>query len=116
VQLTPESGTRAGQDGAKRKKGSKAHLTVDALGQLLAIHITPANAQDRDQVAALAEDVQDATGQTVTVAFVEQGYTGAEPRQPAAEQGTELAVVKLPVAKRDFVLLPRRWVIERDFG
>ena len=116
LQSTPESGARAGWDGAKRKKGAKVHLAVDTLGQVLAIHVTPANAQDRHQVAALAAAVQEATGQTVTLAFVDQGYTGELPRQAAAEQGIDLAVVKLPAAKRGFVLLPRRWVIERDFS
>ena len=116
VQSTPESGARAGWDGAKRKKGAKVHLAVDTLGHLLAIHVTPANAQDREQVAELAAAVQAATGQTVTVAFVDQGYTGDTPRQAAAAQGIDLAVVKLPAAKRGFVLLPRRWVVERDFG
>lgn len=116
LQSTPESGARAGWDGAKRKKGSKAHVAVDTLGQLLAIHVTPANASDRAQVAELAEAVQKATGQTVTLAYGDQGYTGAIPRQAAADQGMELVVVKLPAAKRGFVLLPRRWVIERDSG
>jgi transposase len=116
VQSTPESGARAGWDGAKRKKGTKVHLAVDTLGQLLAIHVTPANAQDREQVAELAGAVQTATGQRVTLAYVDQGYTGETPRQAAADQGIELIVVKLPTAKRGFVLLPRRWVVERDFG
>lgn len=116
LQSTPESGARAGWDGAKRKRGTKVHLAVDTLGQLLALHVTPANAQDRDQVAELAAAVQEATGQTVTMAYVDQGYTGSKPRQAAAEQGIELTVVKLPQAKRGFVLLPKRWVIERDFG
>ena len=116
LQSTPESGARAGWDGAKRKQGTKVHLAVDTLGQLLALHVTPANAQDREQVAELALAVQEATGPTVTVALVDQGYTGEAPRQAAAAQGIELSVVKLPQAKRGFVLLPRRWVIERDFG
>ena len=116
LQSTPESGARAGWDGAKRRKGSKVHLAVDTLGDLLAIHVTPANAQDRDQVAALAAAVQEATGETVTLADVDQGYTGDIPRQAAADQGIELLVVKHPSAKRGFVLLPRRWVVERDFG
>ncbi|MGN6485827.1 MAG: transposase, partial [Thermomicrobiales bacterium] len=64
----------------------------------------------------LAVAVQEATGQTVTLAWVDQGYTGDTPRQAAAEQGIDLAVVRLPEAKRGFVLLPRRWVVERDFG
>ena len=116
LQSSPESGHRAGYDGAKRRKGSKTHIAVDTLGHLLALHVTPANEQDRAQVAQLAQDVQDTTGQTVEVAFVDQGYTGDEPAQQAAEQGIDLMVVKLPAAKKDFVLLPRRWVVERSFG
>lgn len=116
LQSTPESGHRAGWDGAKRRKGSKVHLAVDTLGDLLAIHVTPANDQDRDQVAELAAAVQEATGETVTLAYVDQGYTGDRPRAAATDHGIELAVVRLPGAKRGFVLLPRRWVVERDFG
>ena len=116
LQSTPESGARAGWDGAKRKKGTKIHLAVDTLGHLLAIHVTPANAQDRAQEADLAVAVQETTGQTVTLAYVDQGYTGEAPRQAAAKEGIELMVVKLSQAKRGFVLLPRRWVVERDFG
>jgi transposase len=115
LQSTPESGARAGWDGAKRRTGSKVHLAVDTLGHLLAVQVTPANAQDRAQVTELAAAVQDATGQTVTLAYVDQGDTGETPRA-AAEVGIALTVVKLPEAKRGFVLLPRRWVVERDVG
>lgn len=116
LQSTPESGARAGWDGAKRRNGSKVHLAVDTLGQLLALDVTPANDQDRAHVAELAAAVQEATGETVTLAYVDQGYTGDTPRQVAADHGIVLEVVKLPQVKRGFVLLPRRWVIERDFG
>lgn len=116
LQSTPESGHRAGWDGAKRKKGSKVHLAIDTLGELLALHVTPADAQDRAQVAELAAAVQEATGETVTLAYVDQGYTGETPKADAAAHGIVLEVVKLPAAKRGFVLLPRRWVVERDFG
>src|ERR1700724_2804173 len=47
LQSTPESGARAGYDGAKRRKGSKVHAAVDTLGNLLALHVTAANEQDR---------------------------------------------------------------------
>jgi len=113
---TPERGHRAGYDGDKRRNGSKIHLAVDTLGELLALHVTPADAQDRDQVAALAQAGQEATGSTVEVAFVDQGYTGETPAAAAAEHGIQLEVVKLPAAKRGFVLLPRRWVVERSFA
>ena len=71
LQSTPESGNRAGYDGYKRKRGSTVHLAVDTLGQLLAVHVTPANAHDRGQVAELAATVQAETGETVTVAYVD---------------------------------------------
>jgi transposase len=116
LQSSPESGQRAGYDGAKRRKGSKMHMAVDTLGQLLALHVTPASEQDRDQVAQLAEQVQAVTENSVEVAFVDQGYTGNEPEQAAAEHAMRLIVVKLPEAKKGFVLLPRRWVVERSFG
>jgi transposase len=116
LQSTPESGARAGYDGHKRRKGSKVHLAVDTLGQLLALSVTPANEQDRAQVGALAKQVQEATGESVEVAFVDQGYTGAQPAADAQAQGIRLEVVKLPTAKHGFVLLPRRWVVERSFA
>jgi transposase len=116
VQSTPESGGRAGYDGYKRRKGSKVHLAVDTLGQLLAVLATPADEQDRAQVAALAEQIQEATGNSVEVAFADQGYTGDGPAADAQAHGIRLEVVKLPTAKRGFVLLPRRWVVERSFG
>jgi transposase len=116
VQSTPESGGRAGYDGYKRRKGSKTHAAVDTLGHLLALHVTPANAQERDQVAILAAAVQEAAGDAVEVAFVDQGYTGEEVAAEAAAHGIRLEVVKLPEAKRGFVLLPRRWVVERSFA
>jgi transposase len=116
LQSTPESGHRAGYDGHKRKQGSKIHAAVDTLGELLALVVTPASASDRAQVGELTEAVQDATGDHVTLAFVDQGYTGAPAAAAAAAHGIALAVVKLPDAKRGFVLLPRRWVVERDFA
>lgn len=116
LQSSPESGARAGYDGAKRPKGSKVHLAVDTLGHLLALIVTPANAQDRAQVATLAAAVQAATNEAVEVAFVDQGYTGDAPATAAAAHGIRLEVVKLPAAKRGFVLLPRRWVVERSFA
>ncbi|TXN19461.1 transposase, partial [Methylobacterium sp. WL93] len=96
LRSAPESGERAGYDGAKRKKGSKVRLAVDTLGHLLALHVTPDD--------------------TVDLAYVDQGYTGERPAKAARTHGIELEVVRLPEAKRGFVLLPRRWVVERSFA
>ena len=89
---------------------------MDTLGHLLALRVTPANAQERAQVGALADAVQDATGNTVELAWVDQGYTGDDPAEEAEARGIELAVVRLPEAKKGFVLLPQRWVVERSFA
>lgn len=116
LQSTPESGHRAGYDGAKRKKGSKVHMAVDTLGHLLTLHVAPADEQDRARVKQVAKDIQEVTDESVELAYVDQGYTGEKPAQAAAKAGIKLEVVKLPQAKRGFVLLPRRWVVERSFG
>lgn len=116
LRSSPESGARAGYDGHKRTKGSKLHAVVDTLGNLLALKVTPADAQDRDQVGELTKAVQEATGDSVQVAFADQGYTGDRPADAAQEHKVQLRVVKLPDAKRGFVLLPKRWVVERSFA
>jgi transposase len=116
LQSTPESGERAGYDGAKRRRGNKTHIAVDTLGNLLALLVTSADEQDRSVVGDLAQAVQQATGETVEIAYVDQGYTGETAEEEAKAYGIRLEVVKLPEAKKGFVLLPRRWVVERSFG
>ena len=85
LQSTPESGARAGYDGAKRRKGSKVHI-------------------------------QQVTGNNVELAYVDQGYTGPNAAEAAQQHGLRLEVIKHTEAKRGFVLLPRRWVVERSFA
>lgn len=116
LQSTPESGSRAAYDGAKRRRGSKTHIAVDTLGNLLALLVTPADVQDRATVGELAEKVQAATGEQVEIAFVDMGYTGANAAQAAQAHGIRLEVVKMAEARKGFILLPRRWVVERSFG
>jgi len=116
VQSTPESGHRAGFDGHKRKKGSKVHAAVDTLGLLLALVVTPADEQERAQVEKLASQIQEVTGKNVEVAFADQGYTGESAEEAAQKHGIKLVVVKHEQAKRGFILLPRRWVVERSFA
>jgi transposase len=116
LQSTPESGHRAGYDGHKKKRGSKTHVAVDTLGHLLALVVTPASEQERAQVEELARKVQEVTGESVELAYVDQGYTGDEAAEAAESHGIRLEVVKHPEAKRGFVLLPRRWVVERSFA
>ena len=84
LQSTPESGGRAGDDGYKRRNGTKTHIAVDTLGHLPALRVTPADVQDRAQAGALAKAVQTVTGKRVALAYVHHGYTG---EQPAAAAG-----------------------------
>src|SRR3954453_7947495 len=99
MQSSCESGGRAGYDGYKRKKGSKVHMAVDTLGHLLALHVTPADEQERAQVEAPAEAVREATGESVESAYADQGYTGEAAFDAAAGHGIILEVVELPEAK-----------------
>src|SRR5918994_889901 len=116
LRSTPESGSRGGYDGAKRKKGSKVHAAVDTLGHLIALFVSPASEQERAWVGELARAVQEPTGESVELAYVDEGYTGERPAEEAEAHGMRLEVVKHEEAKRGFVLLPRRWVVERDFA
>jgi len=116
LQSTPESGHRAGCNGHKNQRGTKIHAAVDTLGHLLALCVTPANENDRTQVEALCDAVQTVTGQNVQVAFVDAGYSGPEPEKEAGAYDVRLEVVKSSAATRGFVLLPKRWVVERSFA
>lgn len=91
------------------------HIAVDTLRHLLAVLVTPANEGDRIAVSELTRQVQEITGDAVQLAWVDQGYTGEEPAHAAEQNGIEL-VVKLKEAKRGFVLLSRRWVVECSFA
>jgi transposase len=93
----------------------KVHAAVDTLGNLLALKITAADEQERAQVAELAEKVQEVTGGTVEIAYVDQGYAGEDAADQADQAGIKVTVVKHKEARRGFVLLPRRWVVERTF-
>lgn len=116
LRSTPESGGRAGHDAHKKTRGAKVHAAVDTLGHLLALVVTPANTQDGAVVGELAAAVQAATDHEVTVAFVDAGYRGPQAAAAGTEHGLRLEVVALPAARRGFVLLPRRWVVERSFA
>jgi hypothetical protein len=107
-QSVPASGGWAGCDGPKRRGGSRVRAAVGTLGHRLALEVTAASAQERDQAA----EVQAVRGQAVRVALVGRG----QPAAGAARHGTELVVVARAEPGRGFVLLPERRVVERAFG
>jgi transposase len=67
-------------------------------------------------VEELARSVQEVTGESVELAYVDRGYAGEQSAEAARGYGIRLGVVKHPEAKKGFVLLPRRWVVERSFA
>ena len=67
-------------------------------------------------MAECTRTLQESTGQSVELTFADQGYTGQDAAQQAKQHGIELQIVTLPEAKKGFVLLPRRWVVERSFA
>ncbi len=113
---SPESGERAGYDGAKRKRGSKVHLAVDTPGHVVALHVTPANVDDRSQVGALTCAVQAETDGERGDGVRRSRLHGREAGEGRRRERIALEVVKAPEAKRGFVLLPRRWVVERSLA
>jgi len=116
LRSTVESGQRAGVDGHKRVRGTKVHAVVDTMGTLLALAVTPANTAERRQVEALAQRVQEVTGEQVKVIYADQGYTGEDTAAAASKHGIRLVVVQRPEGRHGFVLLPKRWVVERSFA
>ncbi len=113
---SPARGPRAGDAGAKRKRGRTVPMAVETLGHLLALPGTPAQAQARAPVEPWTAPGHAGTGEAVEVAGVDQGYTGARPAQAAAAHGLHLAVVTRPEATKGFVRLPRRGGVGRRFA
>jgi transposase len=116
VQSTPESGHRSGYNGHKCRNGSKVHLSTDTLGLPITLEITPANKDDRSQIATIAERVQLKTGDHVEVLMADQGYNGEEAMNEAEFWGMTLELTKVPKVKNEFVPVPKRWAVERTYA
>jgi transposase len=86
------------------------------MGTLLALGVTPATAAERHEISALAQRVQEVTGETVELIYADAADTGEETAAAAQEQGMRLVVVQRPEGRHGFVLLPKRWVVERSFA
>lgn len=114
---TTEMGGDRGFDAGKKVKGRKRHLAVDTIGLPIAIQITGADVQDRDQLAPILAEVHK-RNPWVRVAFVDGGYNGDEAQRAAFEASKIACTVVKRTDKhvKGFVVLPKRWVVERTFG
>lgn len=95
-------------------RGSQVHRAVAILGHLLTARVTVANEQDRCQVSLLAANGQGITGDSVGIACVDHGDTGAQAAQDAEAHHMPLEVVQRPETQTGFVLVAQRWVVERS--
>jgi putative transposase len=111
---TRTSGTK-GFDAGKKVKGTKRHLLVDALGLLLCVVVHAANIQDRDGAKLLLGKAK-GLFPTLRLLWADGGYAGKLVAWVASVCGWVLQIVKRSDAAKGWVLLPRRWVVERTFG
>lgn len=111
---TTEVGGPKGFDAGKKVKGRKRHVLVDVLGLLVAITVTAASVQDRDAVPALLRAGK-AESKRLENVLVDSAYTGDVIRKASSKTGIGVEIVKRPDVK-GFVVVPKRWVVERTFG
>ena len=113
---TTEAGDPRGYDAGKKIKGRKRHVLTDTSGLLVAATVHAADIQDRDGAVPLLASIRHAFPWLRHV-FANGGYAGVRLEAALATLGQRtLEIVKRSDAAKGFVLLPRRWVVERTFA
>ena len=113
---TSESGGPRGYAAEKMIKGRKRHLLTDTIGLPVGMIVTPANVQDRDAAPDLLASLGSAFPWLHHI-FADGGYAGPKLRDALSKLGNwTLEIVKRSDAASGFILLPRRWVVERTFA
>lgn len=115
---TAGSGGEAGFDGAKKLTGRKRHVAVDTLGLLLAVVVTAASVDDAAAAPRVLGQLDAEHFPRLAVIWADSKYHNYALRRWAAAQAPpwRLEVVSRPAGAKGFVLLPRRWVVERTFA
>lgn len=108
-------GGPGGFDAGKKVKGRKRHLLVDVLGLILVVLVTPASVQDRDGAAPVLREAHRAYP-TLKHVWADSAYRGEVIDRVQGDTGINVEVVKRTDAMSGFVVLPRRWVVERTNG
>ncbi|MFD7620657.1 transposase, partial [Streptomyces sp. NPDC059802] len=104
-----------GFDGGKLINGRKRHVVVDTPGLLLGVMVTAADVGDRAAAQVLLEQVTDAHHR-LALLWADGGYTGSLVEHCLATLALVLAIVKRSDGMRGFVVLPKRWIVERLFA
>jgi transposase len=104
-----------GFDGGKKINGRKRHIAVDSCGWLLAVLVTAASVQDRDGAHSLLALLRQRFS-TITLVWADGGYAGRLVVWARTVLRLSVSIVKRSDDVQGFVVLPRRWVVERTFG
>jgi len=116
VKTTEVGGNERGYDGGKKISGRKRHIIVDTLGLIWAVVVHAASDQDQSGACrvlyALWEQVR-----SIKILFGDSAYGRTElPEWVRSTLGWVLQPVKRPVDAVGFVVLPKRWIVERTFA
>ena len=113
-----EVGGERGYDGNKKVNGRKRHIIVDTLGLLLAVLVTAAAADDGTAAPQVLAKLDAHTHPRLELLWADHKYDNRTLDRWLAEQqvGYRIEVVERPVGAQGFVLLHRRWVVERTFA
>jgi len=104
-----------GYDAGKKVRGPKRHILVDVLGLVLAVVVTPASVQDRDGAVPVIRRAA-LEHSSITKIWADGAYNGAVINELRESTGIDIEMVKRTDDMAGFVVLPRRWVVERTFG
>jgi putative transposase len=115
VKTTGIGGLR-GYDAGKKVKGRKRHILVDTVGHLLQVVVHPADLQDRDGAKHLLVALTPMLRLRIRKIWADNGYRGKLIDWCWQTIKAILTVVAAPFPQKTFVLLPRRWVVERTFA
>ena len=105
-----------GVDGNKRRDGRKRHILTDTAGLLLEVLVTPANVHDSKAAPEMIEAFMAEPGRLLKLVWADTAYQGPALAQAFARHGVRVEVVKRPDGSTGFVVLARRWVVERTLG
>lgn len=112
---TTEQGGERGYDAGKKVNGRKRHIVVDTLGLLIAVVVHAGSVQDRDGAKSVLGKLKGKFPRLSRI-WADGGYSGQLVDWVKKFSGWVLEIVKRPDSQKGFVVLPRRWVVERTFA
>jgi len=112
---TTEVGGARGYDACKKINGRKRHIMVDTIGMIIAVVVHEASIQDRDGAKLVMEKIKEGFNRLKLI-WADGGYAGKLIGWTSENINRKLEIVKRSDDTKGFVVLPRRWVVERTFG